>query len=227
MEVTPGIRTARGANVPYADYLQTAHWRSVRDQALRRAKWRCEQCQTKRELQVHHRTYERLGQEAPGDLVVLCAGCHENEHPQEFEHDYLRHYMKLAEDVIATDRRFESVVDFSEALKRRCAKAKVPYNTDKLARAIRAVFAKHPNLIVQPAVERMVRESLPAHEGPSAHEARQLLRKIGFAGVVKQMPDAQPLPRVKRDRLKALTMVMEEFAEAESRCEALERAVEK
>lgn len=28
-------------------------------------------------LHVHHRTYERLGEELPEDLVVLCEVCHE------------------------------------------------------------------------------------------------------------------------------------------------------
>jgi 5-methylcytosine-specific restriction endonuclease McrA len=27
-------------------------------------------------LQVHHRTYERLGHEQAGDLTALCANCH-------------------------------------------------------------------------------------------------------------------------------------------------------
>jgi hypothetical protein len=38
---------------------------------------RCEQTTG---LQVHHKTYVRLGCEGPGDVVVLCGGCHEAEH---------------------------------------------------------------------------------------------------------------------------------------------------
>jgi len=29
---------------------------------------------------VHHRTYERLGRELAGDLVVLCSACHRRHH---------------------------------------------------------------------------------------------------------------------------------------------------
>lgn len=41
----------------------------------------CQRC--KREgvpLDVHHRNYEHLFYERPGDLVVLCRKCHERMH---------------------------------------------------------------------------------------------------------------------------------------------------
>lgn len=54
------------------------------------AGWQCEVCgadartahwQAKGgSLQVHHRTYERLGAELPGDLQVLCPECHRSVH---------------------------------------------------------------------------------------------------------------------------------------------------
>jgi hypothetical protein len=34
-------------------------------------------------LEVHHRTYERLGRERPEDLLVLCEKCHAVEHGRE------------------------------------------------------------------------------------------------------------------------------------------------
>lgn len=51
-----------------------------RAEARRRAKHRCRICRTAKDLHVHHKTYKRLGQETPADLIVLCAehhfGCH-------------------------------------------------------------------------------------------------------------------------------------------------------
>lgn len=44
--------------------------------ALTRVDGRCEACGTARLLHVHHRTYERFGQEHADDLSVLCEACH-------------------------------------------------------------------------------------------------------------------------------------------------------
>jgi hypothetical protein len=38
---------------------------------------RCERCGYAHELQLHHKTYERLGRELISDLEVLCHQCHE------------------------------------------------------------------------------------------------------------------------------------------------------
>jgi 5-methylcytosine-specific restriction endonuclease McrA len=64
----------------YRDYLASPDWRTTVAAALRRAGHRCQVCNADRwfcRLEVHHRTYERLGREAPGDLIVLCRHCHE------------------------------------------------------------------------------------------------------------------------------------------------------
>lgn len=60
----------------YLDYLQSAAWQARRQRAIQRAHCCCERCGNTRTLQVHHKTYERLGYEWPGDLEVLCADCH-------------------------------------------------------------------------------------------------------------------------------------------------------
>jgi len=31
-------------------------------------------------LEVHHRTYERVGAERPADVIALCKACHEKHH---------------------------------------------------------------------------------------------------------------------------------------------------
>lgn len=60
----------------YRAYILSAHWQEVREGALTRFGHRCALCNGSRELNVHHRTYERLGYEQPGDVVVLCRFCH-------------------------------------------------------------------------------------------------------------------------------------------------------
>ena len=65
-------------SMPYDDYLKTPHWKAARQQALERAHHRCQVCNSDEQpLQVHHRTYERRGQELPQDLIVLCSICHD------------------------------------------------------------------------------------------------------------------------------------------------------
>lgn len=66
----------------YAAYLRSEHWRRTRSEALRRAAGTCQLCQRLRAVEVHHRTYERLGCEAPSDLVALCVFCHRRVHCQ-------------------------------------------------------------------------------------------------------------------------------------------------
>ena len=66
----------------YRRYLASALWKATRHGALVRAQWTCEQCgtQSMTGLQVHHRTYHRLGHELFNDLLVLCKDCHRGLH---------------------------------------------------------------------------------------------------------------------------------------------------
>jgi hypothetical protein len=63
----------------YSEYLKSGEWKSRREHAIIRARHRCQVCNTPEEgaiLDVHHRTYENLGNEMSADLIVLCRGCH-------------------------------------------------------------------------------------------------------------------------------------------------------
>lgn len=63
----------------YKLYLRTWKWIQKRDFIRWRAGGRCEQCGKRSErIQAHHRTYARLFDELPQDLIGLCGGCHLN-----------------------------------------------------------------------------------------------------------------------------------------------------
>ncbi len=63
--------------LPYGEYLQTPHWKRKREEKLRAVGRRCQVCnQGPGPLDVHHRTYERLGEELDVDLTALCRSCH-------------------------------------------------------------------------------------------------------------------------------------------------------
>src|SRR5580700_10729711 len=65
--ITPEILALR--RLPYREYLLTTHWRQTRRRALSRADGRCQSCRKEAgRLEVHHRTYARLGCEADADL---------------------------------------------------------------------------------------------------------------------------------------------------------------
>lgn len=64
----------------YRKYLESEDWKEKREEAKERAEYRCQLCNSGPPLHVHHRTYERAGNEKPGDLTVLCAGCHHRFH---------------------------------------------------------------------------------------------------------------------------------------------------
>ena len=66
--------------MPYPQYLKSEHWQDLRRRMLKRASFACQLCNSKGRLNVHHRTYERRGQEPYSDLIVLCENCHSKFH---------------------------------------------------------------------------------------------------------------------------------------------------
>ncbi len=65
------------STMPYLDYLRTPEWQERRKRILQRDSYHCQVCFSTEHLNVHHRTYERRGNENDGDLTTLCQGCHQ------------------------------------------------------------------------------------------------------------------------------------------------------
>lgn len=75
----------------YEGYLLSPRWAAKRRAKLIEANYTCAvcgYCGTKNPidipLDVHHKTYARLGDERLTDLEVLCRGCHERKHGARF-----------------------------------------------------------------------------------------------------------------------------------------------
>jgi 5-methylcytosine-specific restriction endonuclease McrA len=67
--------------VDYQTYIHSARWERKAKAARRRADFRCQDCGSGDwPLEVHHKTYARLGYEPAGDLVVVCNQCHRRRH---------------------------------------------------------------------------------------------------------------------------------------------------
>lgn len=70
------------SNMSYKEFLTTPYWKAVAQKKKQQAGYRCELCNSKTYLNVHHRTYENHGYEMDHlqDLIVLCNDCHKKFH---------------------------------------------------------------------------------------------------------------------------------------------------
>lgn len=64
----------------YQQYLNSKEWALKKKEVLFRDDYCCQLCGEVENLNVHHLTYNRVGDEALFDLVTLCAHCHAKEH---------------------------------------------------------------------------------------------------------------------------------------------------
>jgi len=69
-------------NMTYAQYLSSDHWKDVRNRFWKSKihHGKCYACGSSKLLQVHHKSYTRLGRENINDLCLLCDNCHLQAH---------------------------------------------------------------------------------------------------------------------------------------------------
>lgn len=68
----------------YETYIASSIWQASRRRYLESGRSMvCAMCGGKRHILLHHKTYERLGDEALDDLVPLCTECHTFVHSME------------------------------------------------------------------------------------------------------------------------------------------------
>ena len=75
---------AKFATMPYKQFLATRYWEIIREVIIYRCKNKCVICNSEKQLQVHHRSYEYRGQEHTeeglANLTTLCRDCHKKFH---------------------------------------------------------------------------------------------------------------------------------------------------
>lgn len=69
----------------YATYLASDKWKSKRAKVLARAGNLCEGCAEATPSEVHHLSYENIGDEFLFELVALCEPCHDKLHKRRNE----------------------------------------------------------------------------------------------------------------------------------------------
>ena len=93
--------TPRGVSVlTYEEYMRSPQWRLKRGQRLKIDKNTCQQCgatSKQYRLEVHHLTYERLGDEGIEDLQTLCIICHPLATSEQRRKRYAKRILVLAD----------------------------------------------------------------------------------------------------------------------------------
>lgn len=64
----------------YKRYLNSPKWRALREAVLERDNHKCRFCPSRKNLEVHHLTYEHIFNEQLEELVTTCEACHEHIH---------------------------------------------------------------------------------------------------------------------------------------------------
>ena len=72
---SPTTRITSSISMNYKTYILSAEWKEKRRQQLKNQKL-CQACGTTKNLQAHHMTYKRLGNEKLKNLKTLCRACH-------------------------------------------------------------------------------------------------------------------------------------------------------
>ncbi len=222
--------TRREGRAPdfYQAYLNSPAWRKTRNDALRRAGYKCERCGVRRDFNVHHRSYARLGNEVPADLEVLCFTCHNGHHQQEAEGTSLGLFLKLVSEVLERDA-WKSIADISDEVKQLCAKRHIPNEPEKIQKAIAMVCATRlrddgkPYQSVVDVWNEATYDPVVSHAQAVEFLARLRLGRDAQAAILKPMPRVELVSEREAARRKALEMVAMEMQASIARCEALER----
>lgn len=84
LEQTKRARLYQLKTMPYGEYLKTPEWQETREWHVKSVSYKCQICNSaNKKLHVHHRTYEKTGEEFHRDLTVLCEDCHKLYHSQD------------------------------------------------------------------------------------------------------------------------------------------------
>lgn len=64
----------------YKNYLKSPHWQKTKERFYVFFEKKCQRCESREKINLHHTDYRNLGIEKEGDLVPLCQNCHTELH---------------------------------------------------------------------------------------------------------------------------------------------------
>lgn len=105
--INPTLMSGKVQNMKggYSAFLNTIYWKTVSEEVKRRAGYRCQLCNSDKNLNAHHRCYDHKGTEVlhMEDLICLCHDCHEHHHKGreriadlECENTLMKHYEMMS-----------------------------------------------------------------------------------------------------------------------------------
>lgn len=91
--------------VDYYKYIHSPEWFQRTQEIRKRINGLCECCTMRYGSCVHHRTYKRLGEELPEDLIHVCKQCHKMIHKKGnfFIWNHRREFLKALQEEIASE----------------------------------------------------------------------------------------------------------------------------
>lgn len=207
--------------LPYERYLQTRRWIGTRNRILRLRGYRCERCTAGRNLQVHHLTYDRIGEERDDDLQVLCRGCHLGHHVAEATPNRSV-YLSIVSAALKAEQ-FTSIADLTEDVKRRCAALKLPYDDGQVQAAISRLDDRRLNIQRKTVHSDLLEEGVGSAPMTRAEAAGWLAR---LGAIVKPMPTVPRWTRQQADRRIVLHHYADLIKDQIYRCAEAEAVVE-
>lgn len=75
-EIAQYIKFTNTTFYKYNIYLQSYEWKILREEVLNRDNHRCQYCNQAKATEIHHLTYEHLGNELLNELISYCSACH-------------------------------------------------------------------------------------------------------------------------------------------------------
>lgn len=205
----------------YQAYLMTPWWRYRRNQALRDAGYQCQRCSVKRDLQVHHTSYERLGAELPADLEVVCRGCHLGHHVAETQ-ESVGLYMRVISEVVRASSSTDAA-DIIEEAKQRLAALNIPIHHERFHVAMARLMGRLPEV---PERRKELYDvgagSAPLTRSEAAGILSKLHAKFSAAGAMKHMPQVKPLTLRAMNCRRAAGILAQAIQEQIERCEVVE-----
>ncbi len=115
----------------YEEYLQSAEWKALREEAKERAGRMCENCGANANLVVHHWRYpDLLTHDDLENLVTLCRPCHDDLHIDKIA-GTREQYVKLIKDLTMRERQrnkavYDRLADLSQVTIKLCIGESLP-----------------------------------------------------------------------------------------------------
>lgn len=79
-------------SIEYETYIKSKEWHDRADKVKQKRGYKCERCGSTKQIDAHHKNYDRLGYERDSDIEIVCRACHARADKERAEHSAKRNY---------------------------------------------------------------------------------------------------------------------------------------